>query len=109
MPRPSRYLGIEEGSVHKDPKTVRLHVALPFSFTCNEVKPCLTWGKILGDILNQNANWYAERVFTPCRDAIDLLRAHNAPLCTLESDTPLAEVDMIGFSVTHELLLPTCC
>lgn len=102
LPRPSRYLGIEEGSVHKDPKTVRLHVALAFP-DLYEVAMSYLGQKILYDILNQNANWYAERVFTPCRDAIDLLRAHNAPLCTLESDTPLAEVDMIGFSVTHEL------
>ena len=102
LPRPSRYLGIEEGSVHKDPKTVHLHVALAFP-DLYEVAMSYLGQKILYDILNQNSAWYAERVFTPCREAIEILRTHNAPLCTLESDTPLAKLDMIGFSVTHEL------
>ena len=30
LPKPSRYLGIEEGSVHKDPDKVALRVALAF-------------------------------------------------------------------------------
>ena len=102
LPRPSRYLGIEEGSVHTNPEAMRLHVALAFP-DLYEVAMSYLGQKILYDILNQNSAWYAERVFTPCSEAIDLLRAHNAPLCTLESDTPLAKLDMIGFSVTHEL------
>ena len=59
--------------------------------------------KILYGILNERENWWAERVFTPCVDTAAVLREHNAPLTTLESDTPLGNLDMLGFHVTHEL------
>lgn len=102
LPRPSRYLGIEEGSVHKNPKDMRLHIALAFP-DLYEVAMSYLGQKILYDIINQNPYWYAERVFAPCRDAIEVLKKHNALLATMESDTCLSKVDLIGFSVTHEL------
>lgn len=59
--------------------------------------------KILYDILNARDSWQAERLFAPDLEAAEVLRAHAAPLCSMESDTPLANLDAIGFSVTHEL------
>ena len=102
LPKPSRYLGIEEGSVHKDRDQVRLRVGLVFP-DMYEVGMSYLGQKILYGIVNERPHWLAERVFTPCREAGNILRAHNAPLCTLESDTPLAELDVLGVSVTHEL------
>ncbi|MDR0338807.1 MAG: TIGR03960 family B12-binding radical SAM protein [Desulfovibrio sp.] len=102
LPKPSRYLGIEEGSVHKRPQDVRLHVGLVFP-DMYEVGMSYLGQKILYAIINQRDHWQAERVFTPCRDAGRVLTEHQAPLCALESDTPLADLDVLGFSVTHEL------
>ncbi len=102
LPRPSRYLGIEEGSVHKSPEASALHIALAFP-DLYEVAMSYLGQKILYDLINQRPNWYAERVFCPCRDAAALLREHGVPLASLESDTPLGRFDAIGFSVTHEL------
>lgn len=102
LPRPSRYLGIEEGSAYKDRAKVTLHIALAFP-DLYEVAMSYLGQKILYDIINANPDWYAERVFTPCRDASKILKEHKVPLATLESDTPLAKLDFIGFSITHEL------
>ncbi len=102
LPRPSRYLGIEEGSVYKDSSLVKLHVALAFP-DLYEVAMSYLGQKILYGIINNNPAWYAERVFAPCREAAGILREHKVPLATLESDTPLAALDFIGFSITHEL------
>ena len=102
VPKPSRYLGIEEGTVHKQRKDVNIHVALAFP-DMYEVGMSYLGQKILYGILNERKNWWAERVFTPCVDTAAVLREHNAPLTTLESDTPLGNLDMLGFHVTHEL------
>ncbi len=102
LPKPSRYTGIEEGSVHKDLSTITLHVALGFP-DMYEVGMSYLGLKILSDIVNQHPTWWAERVFTPCKEAGKILQEHNCPLATLESDTPLHQLDAIGLSITHEL------
>ncbi len=102
LPKPSRYAGIEEGSVHKRPEDVFLRVGLAFP-DMYEVGMSYLGQKILYGIVNARPNWQAERIFAPCREAGALLREHDALLCTLESDTPLADLDVLGFSVTHEL------
>jgi radical SAM superfamily enzyme YgiQ (UPF0313 family) len=102
VPKPSRYLGIEEGTVHKQGKDISIHTALAFP-DMYEVGMSYLGQKILYGILNERENWWAERVFTPCVDTAQVLRDHNTPLATLESDTPLGDLDMVGFHVTHEL------
>ncbi len=102
LPKPSRYAGIEEGSVHKRAEAVTLRVGLAFP-DMYEVGMSYLGQKILYGIINTRPHWQAERVFTPCREAGAILKAHNSPLSTLESDTPLARLDALGVSVTHEL------
>ena len=102
LPKPSRYIGIEEGSVHKDPAKVSVRIALAFP-DMYEVGMSYLGQKILYGIINETPHWWAERVFAPCRDAGNILRDRATPLCTLESGTPLATLDLIGLSVTHEL------
>ncbi|MDD6181013.1 MAG: TIGR03960 family B12-binding radical SAM protein [Desulfovibrionaceae bacterium] len=102
LTRPSRYTGIEEGAVHKDPATVSLRVALAFPDTY-EVAMSYLGQKVLYGIVNDHAQWWAERAVAPEREDGATLRAHGRPLCTLESGTPLGDMHCIGFSVTHEL------
>ncbi len=102
LPRPSHFLGIEEGAVHKDPSTVSIHCALAFP-DLYEVGMSYLGQKILYNIINDRSDMYAERVFAPRPEVGALLREHNAPLCTLESDTPLHKTHAIGFAITHEL------
>ena len=102
LPKPSRYLGIEPGSTHKDAASVSFRVALCFPDKY-EIGMSYLGQKILYEILNARPAWQAERLFTPELEAAAVLKAHGAPLCTMESDTPLTGLDAIGFSVTHEL------
>lgn len=102
LPRPSRYIGIEEGAVHKAGQPLDFHCALAFPDTY-EVGMSYLGQKILYTMLNSHDTWWAERVMAPCRDAGAILRQHGTPLATLESDTPLAKLHCIGFSITHEL------
>ncbi len=102
LPRPSRYLGIEEGAVHKDANTCTLRLALAFPDTY-EVGMSYLGQKILSHVINAHESWWAERVMAPCRETAEILRTHATPLATLESDTPLAQMHAIGFSLTHEL------
>ncbi|MBQ7617821.1 MAG: B12-binding domain-containing radical SAM protein, partial [Desulfovibrio sp.] len=100
--RPSHYLGLEDGSSHKDPSQIELHLALAFP-DLYEVGMSYLGQKILYALVNANEKWWAERVMAPEKETGDYLKAHNLPLCTLESDTPLAQLDALGFSITHEL------
>ena len=102
LPKPSHYLGIEPGSVHKDPAVVSFRVALAFPDKY-EVGMSYLGQKILYGICNNRKNWQAERVFAPDLAAAEVLRAHSVHLATMESNTPLANLAAIGFSVTHEL------
>lgn len=102
IPKPTRYLGIEEGAVHKRKDAVNLHLALAFP-DMYEVGMSYLGQKILYGIINNRTDWWAERVFTPCVDTAEVLREHKTQLATLESDTPLSQLDLLGFHVTHEL------
>jgi len=102
LPRPSHYAGAEWGAVRKDPKQVSVRVALAFP-DLYEVGMSYLGQKILAEAVNRREEFWAERVYAPAKDAADIMREHGAPLCTLESDTPLGEMDAVAFHLTHEL------
>lgn len=64
LPRPSHYIGTEEGSVHKEPASVRLHCALAFP-DLYEVGMSYLGHKILYTILNNREDIFAERSVRP--------------------------------------------
>ncbi len=100
--RPSRYLGGELGSVCKPAAQVKVHVALAFP-DVYDVGMSHLGLPILYTILNQLDGIAAERVFSPWVDMEAWLRDHDQPLCTLETSTPLARFDVIGFTLQYEL------
>lgn len=102
LPGPSRYLGIEQGSVHKDPAQVRLRCALCFP-DLYEVGMSHLGSKILYGIVNDRPGWWAERCYEPDADGSRILRETGTLLATLESDLPLNKCDILGFSITHEM------
>ena len=102
LPKPSHYLGAESGAIKKDPADVSARVALAFP-DLYEVGMSYMGHAILYDAVNARPDLWAERVYAPTKEAAAILRVHGTPLATLESDTPLADVDVVGFSITHEL------
>jgi len=99
---PSQYLGNEINHVRKDISTVRLHMALAFP-DLYEIGMSHFGMQILYSLLNHQNTIWAERVFAPGIDMEACLRENRVPLASLESKTPLARFDIIGFSLLYEL------
>lgn len=100
--KPSRYLGSEINTVKKSPDMVRLRMALAFP-DLYDIGTSHFGLQILYHILNKDPDIAAERVFTPGLDMAACLRRANLPLFSLETETPLADFDIIGFSLLYEL------
>ena len=100
--KPSRYLGTETNSIHKDLSRVRLRFALAFP-DLYEIGMSHFGLQILYHILNQQDEIAAERVFTPALDMSHRLKSEGLPLFSLESRLPISEFDIIGFSLLYEL------
>ena len=100
--RPSRYIGNELNSIHKEWNSASLHVALAYP-DLYEIGMSNLGIQILYHILNLQKDVLCERVFAPAHDMEEQLRSHNIPLFSLESWTPLDKFDLIGFSLGHEL------
>jgi radical SAM family uncharacterized protein/radical SAM-linked protein len=100
--KPSRYLGSEINSIHKDLDRVKLHVALAFP-DLYEIGTSHFGLQILYHILNSRDEIAAERVFAPALDLEAHLRQTGSPLLSLESKTPLQRFDIVGFSLLYEL------
>ncbi|RJR52438.1 MAG: TIGR03960 family B12-binding radical SAM protein [Desulfobacteraceae bacterium] len=101
---PSRYIGEEIHSIRKDPSSVEVSMALAFP-DVYEVGMSHLGLKILYHILN-SLDWVAaERVYSPWVDMEQELRARGLGLRSIESDRPLRDFDILGFSLQHELTL----
>lgn len=100
--KPSRYIGSELNAVMKDPAGVKLRAALCFPDTY-EVGISHLGLKYLYEALNRRPDIYAERAYAPWPDMEEKLVAEGLPLTTLETVTPLSEMDIVGFTLQYEL------
>ncbi len=58
---------------------------------------------LLYELLNNIDGVWCERCFAPWLDMDEYLRSAGLPLFTLESHTPLGQMDAVGFSLGYEL------
>jgi radical SAM family uncharacterized protein/radical SAM-linked protein len=100
--KPSRYLGTEINSVHKNHQEMDLRFALAFP-DLYDIGTSHFGMQILYNIINQHENWVAERFFCPGTDVADLHRHKEQELVSLETHKPLKMFDIIGFSLLYEL------
>lgn len=98
--KPSRYIGMEVNSSRKDKAEVRFLLAFPDTY---EVGMSHLGIQILYSILNEIPYVAAERCFAPWPDREKQLREQKIPLTSLESQMPLTDFDIIGFSLQYEL------
>ncbi len=98
--KPARYMGGEMGSVRKPSADLRFALAFPDVY---EVGMSHLGLRILYHVLNGVEGIAAERVFTPWPDMESQLKESGDALSTLESGTPLAKCDIIGFTLQYEL------
>ena len=100
--RPARYLGNEVNAIRKDPSQGKLRFCLAFP-DVYEVGMSHLGIQILYHILNGREGVVCERAFAPWVDMEQVLREKKIPLTSLESSTPLAQFDILGFSLQYEL------
>jgi radical SAM family uncharacterized protein len=100
--RPARYTGGEWNARPVEWEAARLRIALAYP-DLYEVGMANLGLMILYDRLNRLPGVVAERVYTPWRDMDAALRRAGLPLYGLETLHPLADFDMVGFSLPYEL------
>ncbi len=100
--KPAVYCGGEWNSIRKDWQQTGLKIAISYPDTY-EIGMSNMALSILYDIFNRQADVLAERVFSPKADMAAAIKEAGMPLLSLESQRPLCEFDVIGFSLGYEL------
>jgi radical SAM family uncharacterized protein/radical SAM-linked protein len=100
--KPGRYIGNELNVIHKSAARVALRflIAYPDLYELGMSSQAVG---ALYHLLNKLEYVWAERVFAPWPDLEEKLHQYQLPLFSLESFTPLAEFDVIGFTLQYEL------
>lgn len=100
--RPGRYLNHEINAVHKDKRPERLHLALAFP-DVYEIGMSHYGFLLLYQLLNRCDDMYCERFFAPWDDFAANLKKSQTALFSLESQTPMGQFDLVGFSLQYEM------
>ena len=100
--KPTRYIGSEWGSVHKDVNGVDIRFAFCFP-DVYEVGMSHLGMKILYHLLNEQEGIFCERVFAPWVDMEEQMRGQDIPLFSLETKTPVREFDFAGITLQYEM------
>lgn len=100
--KPVRYIGNEWNAAMRKPEArLRFAIAYPDVY---EVGMSFLGLQILYGLLNERDWIWCERVFAPWPDLEAKLREEKSFLTTVESETPLKDLHVLGFSLQHEML-----
>lgn len=100
--KPGRYIGGENNIIIKSNEEVKVRFGFAFP-DLYEIGMSYMGMQILYNIVNKRDGLACERVFTPAHDMEMLMRERNIPLFTLETKTPLKDMDLIGFTLQYEM------
>jgi radical SAM family uncharacterized protein len=100
--KPSRYIGGELNAVVKPMDSVKVHFGFAFP-DVYEVGMSHLGSHILYFALNKEDGIYCERIYSPWPDMEKRLRENDIPLLTVETRTPIGKLDIIGFTLQHEM------
>ncbi|HEY2761127.1 MAG TPA: TIGR03960 family B12-binding radical SAM protein [Pirellulales bacterium] len=100
--QPAQYVGGELNMVRKDHRAVRgkLCLAFPDAYSIGMSHHGL---QVLYSQMNGRDDWICERAFCPWIDMEAQLRKYGKPLYSLETFTPLADFDVLGFTLQYEI------
>ena len=99
---PGRYAGGEPGQIVKHPRgrVSYLH-AFPDMYELGQSYLGL---QTLYHVVNADDRFLCERVFAVDSDAEELMRRKKIPLFSLESSRPVKDFDVVGFTLSYELV-----
>ena len=100
--KPARYTGGEYNAVKKDPGQVDTRIAFCFPDTY-EIGMSNLGMRILYGVMNNMEGVWCQRVFAPWGDMEEEMRRAQIPLFALESGEPIADFDIVAFSVGYEM------
>ncbi len=100
--KPARYIGNEVNMVKKDPKTADIRFAICFP-DVYEIGMSHLGIQILYDMFNQREDVYCERVYSPWSDLHNILKEQKIPLFTLETQSPVKDMDFLGITIQYEM------
>ncbi|BEP29921.1 TIGR03960 family B12-binding radical SAM protein [Helicovermis profundi] len=100
--KPGRYIGNEFNMFRKDLDKVNVRFGFCFP-DVYEVGMSHLGMHVLYNIKNEVEDFYCERVFAPWVDMENEMRKEKIELFTLETFTPIKELDMLGFTLQYEL------
>ena len=100
--KPARYTGGEFNEIKKNKEDIRVRVAFCFPDTY-EIGMSNLGMRILYGVMNEMDGVWCERVFTPWADMEEAMVRHELPLWALESQDPVADFDMIAFTIGYEM------
>ena len=100
--KPGRYVGLERNLTRKNLSRARVTLALAFPDTY-EIGMSHTGLKILYELVNRREDFACERVYAPWVDLEGKMREAGIPLFSTESFAPVADFDVLGFSLQAEL------
>lgn len=100
--RPSRYIGSEWGSdVPKDSYDgFSFCMAYPDIYEIGQPNQAI---RILVNAVRESCGILAERAYLPAPEFADVLREVGLPLFSQESSFPIADFDVVGITLPHEL------
>lgn len=100
--RPSRYVGCEFGALpgKEGEAVVRMCLAFPDTY---EIGMSYLGFQILYFLIKSLPYGDVDRAYCPWPDLEGLLRGRNIPLSSIEGKRPLAQFDVVGFTLQYEL------
>lgn len=104
--KPGRYVGGELNSVVKDPAQLSVRMVMCFP-DLYEVGMSHLGMKILYSLVNSREDYWCERAFAVEEDMAAGMRKAGIPLYGLESLEPIADCDLIGFTLQYEMSYTT--
>ena len=100
--KPARYIGGEVNMVRKDLGKVDVRFAMCFP-DVYEIGMSHLGIQILYDMLNRREDTYCERVYSPWPDLHKIMKERDIPLFTLETQSPVGEMDFLGITIQYEM------
>lgn len=100
--KPARYIGNEINMIQKNLDQVDIRFAFCFP-DVYEIGMSHLGLQILYNFLNNREDTFCERVFSPWHDLESEMRANNIPLFSLETQQPVKNFDILGFTLQYEM------